>query len=159
MLIDYDDYDRKIYENELKDFLPKKIFDAHVHLFDTTCISASYEFPSKSCFQKFGCKFMNENWQAYMEKLLPEHDIYMNSFGHPELGFNLTNSAIYTGKISDNERSFGMALVSPKDQIEEIKKRMLDNQLVGYKPYLNFVDWKDKNAVTISDMLPAEQME
>lgn len=159
MLIDYDDYDRKIYENELKDFLPKKIFDAHVHLFDTTCMPVGYEFPKKSCFQKFGCKFMNENWQAYMGKLLPGHDIYMNSFGHPELGFDLSNSATYTGKISDNERNFGMALVSPKDQIEEIKKRMLDNQLVGYKPYLNFVDWKDKNAVMISDMLPAEQME
>jgi len=45
--------DRQIYEREFRDWLPKKIFDSHVHVFDETNFKADYEMPEKSCFQKF----------------------------------------------------------------------------------------------------------
>jgi hypothetical protein len=52
-----------------------------------------------------------------------------------------------------------MALVSPHDSIASVQTRIIANRLVGYKPYLNFVDWKKKDEITIFDMLPDEQME
>ena len=39
--------DRKIYENEFRDWLPEKIFDAHVHAFDADNFKADYELPGK----------------------------------------------------------------------------------------------------------------
>lgn len=159
MTIDYKKSDKFIYNNELKDFLPERIFDAHMHLFDESCIPESFEFPQKSCYQKFGGKFTLENCLAYVKKVLPKQEFYCNHFGQPSKEFNLDAAAGYTGKISDNKKIFGMTLVSPKDKISAIKKRIESNKLVGYKPYLNFVDKDNKNEITISDMLPPEQME
>jgi len=159
MLIDYDEKDRQIYEKEFREWLPKKIFDAHVHLFDESCLMPEYIFPEKSCFQKFGCKFTLEMYLEYISAMLPEQEIFLNSFGFPDLKADREAAAIYTGSISDNKKQFGMALVSPHDKIQDIKRRVESNKLVGYKPYLNFVDWKENKDITIKDMLPTEQME
>jgi hypothetical protein len=51
-----------------------------------------------------------------------------------------------------------MALLSPKEPVETISRRIFDYKLIGYKPYRNFVDWMDYEAVTIFDMLTDEQM-
>lgn len=159
MNIDYKKSDKLIYDNELKDFLPGRIFDAHIHLFDESCMPGAFEFPPQNCYQKFGGKCTLEDCLAYVKKLLPEQEFYCNHFGQPSKEFDLNAAATYTGKISDNKKFFGMTLVSPKDKISNIKKRIETNKLVGYKPYLNFVDKDNKNDITISDMLPKEQME
>ena len=158
-MIDYLETDRQVYEQELKDFLPEKIFDAHVHLFDESCIPQGYEFPPKSCYRKFGCRFTLENYLEHVREMLPGQELYLNHFGHPSPGFELDASANYTGKVSDDRKYFGMALISPHDDILSIQKRIRANRLIGYKPYLDFVDWKKKDEITIFDMLPHEQME
>ena len=159
MKIDYSEDDRQIYERELKDFLPSRIFDAHVHLFDGTCLLPGKGFPPKSCLQKFGGTFSMEQCLEWAKSLLPDQEFHLNSFGHPTLESDLDSSATYSGGISDNERFFGMALVSPHDTAESVIRRIEENRLVGYKPYLNFVDWKKPGEITIHDMLPAEQMD
>lgn len=159
MKIDYNKTDQEIYEKELRNWLPRKVFDAHIHLFDDSCLMPEYIFPAKSCLQKFGCKFTLEMYLEYISKLLPHQEIYFNSFGFPELQADREAAAIYTGKVSNNTKQFGMALVSPHDKIEDIKRRVESNDLIGYKPYLNFVDWKPSAEITINDMLPPEQME
>lgn len=158
MKIDYNELDKKIYENELKDFLPSKIFDSHVHIFDDSNFSADYVLPEKSCVRKFGTVFPIESYLEYTKKMLPNQEMYLNSFGMPDLLANRGAASKYTGKISDNEKFFGMALVSPKDDINDVKCRIEDNNLVGYKYYLNFVDWKESKDITIEDMITEEQM-
>ena len=37
-MIDYRDADRQIWEEELADFVPNRVFDAHCHLFQTSCM-------------------------------------------------------------------------------------------------------------------------
>ena len=159
MAVDYKQSDQAVYETELKDFLPEKIFDAHVHLFDESCLPQGYEFPEKDCCRKFGDKFTLKQCLEYIRTMLPEQDFYLNSFGFPSVEFSLDSGAQYTGSISDNKRYFGMAMVSPRDSIASVQKRVSTNRLIGYKPYLNFVDWKMKDEITIFDMLPDEQME
>ena len=159
MVVDYKKSDMAVYETELKDFLPEKIFDAHVHLFDESCLPQGYEFPEKDCCRKFGGQFTLEHCLEYIRAMLPEQDFYLNSFGHPSQEFSLDSGAQYTGRVSDNKRYFGMAMVSPHDSIASVQKRISANRLIGYKPYLNFVDWKKKDEITIFDMLPDQQME
>ncbi len=159
MSSDYTERDAEVYKQELRDFLPARIFDAHVHLFDRTCLLPETAFPAKSCFQKFGGVFTRQHLLDWAAVWLPEQDVWANSFGHPSYASDLDLSGVYTGRISDNRRFFGMALVSPKDKIESVIQRVKSNRLCGYKPYLNFVDWKPVAEVTIEDMLQAEQME
>jgi len=151
--------DQKIYEKEFRDWLPGKIFDSHVHAFDASNFPVDYKFPKRSCYQKFNGTFTLEQCLEIVDVLLPDQEFSMNCFGNPDEEADLEAACRYTGKIADNKRIFGMALVSPKDDIETVKHRINDYGLVGYKPYRNFVNWMDYEDVTIFDMLSPEQME
>jgi predicted TIM-barrel fold metal-dependent hydrolase len=151
--------DRQIYEQELQDFLPAKIFDSHIHMFDRSCLVPGFEFPPKNVYQKFAGTFTIEQCQEWIQALLPRQEFHLNSFGYPFYDSDLDASAVYSGNISDNRRYFGMALVSPRDSAEAVTRRVEDNQLIGYKPYLEFVEGKPKDEITIEDMLPASQMQ
>ena len=158
MTVDFTEADRQIYDRELRGFLPAKIFDAHVHLFDPSCLMPDAKFPPKHCYQKVGGVFSLEQYQAWTAAILPEQEIYLNSFGHPAYESDLEASADFAGNISDNRRTFGMAMVSPRDTAEAVIRRVERNRLIGYKPYLTFVEGKETQAITLHDMLPAAQM-
>jgi len=158
MAVELHETDRQAYR-ELRDFLPPRIFDAHIHLFDRSCLMPGAAFPPTHFCQKFGGVFTLEECLAWAAASLPEQEYHLNSFGDPSRQSDLDASAAYTGRISDNQRSFGMALVSPQDPVESVIRRVEDNRLIGYKPYLNFVTGKPAADITIDDMLPAAQME
>lgn len=151
--------DCEVYDRELRDFLPVRIFDAHAHLFDPSCLRPGAHFPPKSCYRKFGGVSTLDQYLAWAAAFLPEQETFLNSFGHPAYETDLDASAAYSGRIADNRRCFAMALVSPHDTAAAALRRVVTNRLVGYKPYLAFVDWKPASEVTIDDMLPAAQME
>ena len=159
MSVDYTDADRQVYESELKAFLPEKFFDAHVHVFDASCMVPGHSFPAKHVYQKVGGVFTLEQCLEWAAALLPEQKFSLNCFGQPSCDADLEKAADYSGRIADNRRCFAMALVSPRDSAEAVIRRVERNRLIGYKPYLDFVDWKAKRDITIHDMLPAAQME
>ena len=159
MTVDFTEADRQIYERELKGFLPERIFDAHVHLFDRTCLHSDVRFPAKHCYQKVGGVFSLKDYLTWTAKLCPEQTFHVNAFGHPSYESDLDATAVFAGRHSDNSRFFGMALVSPRDTPEAVVRRVADNHLVGYKPYLTFVEGKDVSEITLHDMLPAALME
>jgi len=159
MSVDVNDGDRQVYERELQGFLPAKIFDAHVHVFDHTCMVADRQCAPRSVAAKFGGCFTMEQCRGWAAALLPEQEFYLNSFGMPSYDYDRDASAAYSGAIADNRHSFAMALVAPRDDREAVIRRVEANRLIGYKPYLDFVEGKPKAEITIFDMLPAAQME
>jgi predicted TIM-barrel fold metal-dependent hydrolase len=159
MTVDFTAADRQIYERELTGFLPERIFDAHVHLFDRSCLHPDVRFPATHCYQKVGGVFSLTDYLAWAAELCPNQTFHVNAFGHPSYESALDASAAFAGGCSDNRQFFGMALVSPRDTTEAVVRRVVDNRLVGYKPYLTFVEGKDTREITICDMLPAALME
>ncbi len=155
----FNENDKAIYEKEFRDWLPKRIFDSHVHVFDETNFPVGRGLSEKHPGRKFSGTFTVEQCLEIVETVLPDQAFSMNCFGSPNVDADLEAASKYTGKISNNKNIFGMALVSPKDDIKDIKRRINDYDLIGYKPYRNFVDWMDAEEVTIFDMLTAEQME
>ena len=71
------DTDRRIYEQELQDFLPAKIFDSHIHMFDRSCLVPSFEFPPQNVYQKFGGTFTIEQCQEWVQALLPQQEFHL----------------------------------------------------------------------------------
>ncbi len=155
---DLQERDRQIYERELRGFLPSRIFDAHVHFFDRSCLTPGATFSERHCYHKFGGAFTPSQYQAWAAKALAGVDIHANSFGHPGQESDRDASAVYTGSISDNRRLYGMALVAPEDAADGVRRRVEQNRLVGLKPYPDFVTGKPVSEVAVHDMLPAEQM-
>jgi len=155
---DFQEMDRQIYDRELRGFLPSKLFDAHVHFFDRSCLVPKATFPPEHPYSKFGGTFGPPQYLGWAADVLPGVEIYANHFGHPGLESDRDASAAYTGRVSDNRQIFGMALVSPSDTAECARRRVEQNQLVGFKPYPDFVTGKPVGEVTVHDMLPAAQM-
>ncbi len=151
--------DRAVFRDELGDFLPDRIFDAHVHLFDATIFKPDAVLPAKSCYRKFGGVFPLEQYLSWAEEWLPDREMHLNSFGHPATDVDRDAAARYSGSIADNRRVFGMTLVSPDDSPAVVAERLDRHRLIGCKPYLNFVSGKPPAEVTIEDMLPAGQMD
>jgi predicted TIM-barrel fold metal-dependent hydrolase len=155
----FDENDRRIYEEEFCGWLPTRIFDAHVHVFDESAFPVTYQFPSKSVYRKFGCRHTFEDCLKIAEAMLPGHEFSMLSFGTPDREADIEASARYTGSISDNLRYFGLTLIDPSEPVEIVAHRIRENRLLGYKPYHNLVRDKATNAVTVFDMISPEQME
>ncbi|MCF7838231.1 MAG: amidohydrolase [Candidatus Marinimicrobia bacterium] len=159
MTIDYHDNDRHIYESELRALLPARLFDAHVHLFDAASRLPGTTWPPKSCGLKFGGAFTRAAYLDWAKTWLPEQELHLNSFGWPARDQDRDRAATYSGAISDNRRFFGLALVAPADPIAAVRARVETNGLVGYKPYLDFVEGKSAAEITIADLLSPAQLD
>ena len=153
------DRDTRLYEQELRPWLPQRVLDAHVHLFPREAFPADYAFAPKSCYRRFGCQHTIEQCLGAAAALLPGVDFGVLCFGTPDPQADRDAAAAYCGAVSDNERVFGMTLTSPADRVEDLERRIREHRLVGYKPYRDLVTGKDRDAVGIADMLPHRQME
>lgn len=158
MSSDRTDRDRQVWDEELSGFVPTRIFDVHVHLFDRSCLRPDYRFRPKSVFNKFGGAFTVEQLRAWADAWLPGRELHACQFGYPSTAADLETSAAYASRVADNRRFFGLALVAPDDDIETLRRRVLGNHLLGYKPYLDFVKDKPRDEVTIEDLMSAGQL-
>jgi hypothetical protein len=159
MRIDINERDRRVWREELGEFIPERIFDAHVHLFDRSCLRPGVKLPPKNVLSKFGGVFTKPDLLGWAEAWLPGRALGACHFGFPSLDSDRAASAIYSGSISDGQDFFGLALVAPGDVADAVRERVSANRLVGYKPYVDFVEGKPKSEITIHDMLPPEQMQ
>ncbi len=151
------DSDREVFKQELADFLPGRIFDAHVHISDRASFRG--ELGPTDYRTKFGGKFEYSDWLAATAQIMPDRDIYANIFGSPDRRTDRDAADRFTGLQVDGEHCFGMALTSPDDSAAEIGRRITANRLIGYKPYWHFVRDKEANDIRIFDMLPAPLLE
>ncbi len=157
--MDPENYERKIYESEFRGWLPGRILDAHVHIFRRDSFPDGFKFPAKSIYGKFGFQHTVEQFESIAANLLPEHTVYSLSFGHPDIAADIEKAAAYTAEISDNIRRFGLTLVAPDNPVGDVRRRILEYKLLGYKPYRDLVRGKPYDEVAIFDMISREQMD
>ena len=148
--------DRQIYREELAPRLPKRIFDAHVHIWDWNTLPPGTTFPERSYKNYTGGTFTLEQWHEAMNEILPEQEHWINCFGCPE---KRSNRDIVPAANRRNE--FAMVLVSPADPAELVQQRIERSGAIGLKPYLNYAAEtlnKPSNDVEINEMLTPEQL-
>lgn len=151
--------DRALFERDLSGWLPERLFDAHVHLFDRSTFPAGFAFPPRECYQRFGGESTHELFADAMAALLPGRTLGRLAFGTPHRQADRDAAARYTGATSDNRSTFGMTLVAPSDSPEVLERRLRECRLIGFKPYRSYVTGMDPEAVRVPEMLPAAQME
>lgn len=156
-MVDFNNHDLQIFQQELDDFLPGKIFDCHVHLFEKSSFSGTI-LPT-DFRQKFGGEFTFEMCDQYLGTLLPNRQIAYNSFGLPDRATDRDSADKYIGDHCNSINRFGMALTSPYDPIDELSRRVKANRLIGYKPYWNMVDNRKPDEITIFDMFSQDSLE
>lgn len=149
--------DDLIYREELAPKLPKRIFDAHVHIWKRNCLPADFVFGEKAYERRFDCEFDLPAFHRVMNEILPEQEVWINCFGLPRKDSDRDNIPTANGV---NE--FANVLISPADSPETLIRRLDKSHAVGVKPYLNYpAEFYNKKPgdVEVAEMLTPGQLE
>lgn len=162
MIIDeleyYQEVDLPIFQAELADWLPEKIFDVHTH-------SWLSEHNLEPIFnERVGLVFEAENvskeeLQEAYSLLFPGKSLEYLAFGMPLTTVDRVANNNYISQSINNETSFGLYVAHPSEDAETLLRNVKEGGFVGFKPYLSYVTWKELEAIRIRDFLTDAMLE
>lgn len=148
---------RRIFEEELAAFLPARILDFHVHIFDHSALPPGETW---SCAGHPIAAYDYADFAADLADVYPERETSAVCFGLPNLRFDKGANDRYVAQARDRTRWFPLRLYDPREtDIPALRREILENGFLGLKPYLDYVRKADLNQVEIHEMLPAPVME
>jgi len=146
------DYNLKIVDEELKDFLPAKIFDAHVH------ISPPDGFAPVAPFNCAGVpltSYTYEELAADLKIAFPNRHAEALCFGFPFPKLNTERNNAYVGSSADFKRFFPLRLLDPQRDTAATVNADIDRYgFLGLKPYPDYARPNDIPNAEIPEMLP-----
>lgn len=153
------DYDRKVWEEELKDFLPDKIIDCHVHIYKE-------EMQKWEDEDRKGCVMwphivapdlqIEDMWQSFSQ-MFPDKKVSAVIMGMPTCKLDEVNE--YALECSKKDNVPALYCTNWDTTKEEIREAMARG-FVGIKPYLNnSPSYIPANEVRIFDYLTHEHLE
>lgn len=161
--IELNDLDRRIWEEELEDFVPRQVFDAHTHIYRFDFHTAPDK--EQGPYAKFvGSRFRDVGWRMLDEcdrLLMPGRDVERLSFPFPFAGgcdFDASNDFI-ADEVEYHPRSGALMLVHPGMTADEVEQTVRRHGFLGLKPYRVYSSTGDAVHCRITDFLPEHQLE
>lgn len=153
----YSQYDHEA-AKILHDFLPERIFDAHLHLFDGTFApeiakGAGFRLSKRADFQ---------DYLDFMKPLLGEgRQIRGNFITAPDVTMTQPDSPnrkasveFLAQQLDQFPGNVGEVMVGPKDTVEDIEKQLIHPGIKGLKCYHSTAEKKPTNQAAIGEYLP-----
>ncbi len=155
--------DRRIWEEELEEFVPRGIFDVHTHLyrweFNTDPPKESGPFG-----ELIGRGFPESDWSAVNAcdaLLMPRREVHRLSFPYPftpACDFEASNRFV-ADQTGRDPASAALMLVHPAMTAAELEASLARGRDLGFKPYRFYSSTGDAVACRITDFLPQHQIE
>ena len=150
--------DRAFYDKHLKDFLPDKMFDAHVHI-STAGLTSYGSHNGGSSWTDYLCKEMGVGeFLAMNKEMFPNQSMEALIFGMCLTGIDETNAYVI-----ENNKDYGFPMLYRSDYAQdpdELEAKVKAGGFIGLKPYLsNCPSYIPSNEVRIFDFLPPAQLE
>lgn len=156
--LNYKDYDRLVYEKELKSFLPDQIIDFHTHIGKSTFNMQGKSNGGSTWINLLSDEMTAENLMNGYKTLFPDKQVMPLVFGDCTHSIAQVNdyvqesSGIY-GFPTLYRTSYDMAA-------EELEKNIKSGGFLGIKPYLtNCPPYLPPSELRIYDILPKEHLE
>ncbi|MBN2311603.1 MAG: amidohydrolase family protein [Candidatus Hydrogenedentes bacterium] len=147
----------RVFNEELDAFLPDKILDFHVHIFNEGVVPADDAY---SCAGHDIAKYDFDDFDEDLAETYPGRDTFAVCFGTPHVGYDRARNDAYVGARCDRERFFPLRLFDPtEDSASDLRAALGPDRFLGLKPYLNYVRKPDPNDVEIHEMLPPRAMD
>ena len=153
------EYDKHVYETELRDFLPEKIADIHAHAWS---LEHGWDFTDTnggSVWPQLVAKSMTTDELVESYKiLLPGKEVLPLVCGSCNCATNFANEPISEGK---KKHGFPILYRTSYEMTgEELEKAVLEGGYLGLKPYLTFCpSYIPIPEIRIFDFLPHHQLE
>jgi len=134
----FNEYDEKA-AKDLGDFIPRKVFDAHAHIYREKDLNLSTPWLFSGNYDGADIKL----WQQSLGKILGHdpHSALFMPFPTGQCDIDSANHYL-VDQLAGSQDSRGLILVSPYFP-EELSLKYLDNpQIIGFKPYHVFSSHK-----------------
>ena len=153
--------DRQIWEEELSDFVPTRIFDAHCHIYRAgfdlnyrAALSRKEDFKTETVWTDCGI----DTVRKVESVLMPGRKITHLAFPFPFYRCDFRKSNQFTGQeVRKEPGSAGLMLVEPSISAHEVEETILKHRLLGLKPYPRYCPNREFGC-RITDFLPEHQI-
>jgi len=152
-------YDQKIYEEELADFLPDKIIDVHNHIWKKEFTSGAKKHDGLVTWTNLVANECTiEDLVASYHTLFPKSVTIPVVMGNPEADLEKTNA--YTKECSEKYGFKSLYCTRYDTPAGEIENALTKEGFSGIKPYLNnSPSYIPPDEIRIYDFLPKEHLE
>lgn len=153
MAIDVTATDREIWDCELEDFLPSKLYDMHVHMW-----SEAHAGEASPVSVGLRLEIDYADHLAWAAALYPGREIHYLVLGTPVVGMDVAghNGWMAAQMAADPRSGINMA-VTPDMSPEYVDAQVRRHGFVGLKPYRTFA--QDPAEAPIRDFLPESLIE
>ncbi len=159
-LLNVTDVDRRIYREELKDFLPKRFIDAHTHVWRSEFVTGVDE-AARSCAWPNMVASHNpvEDLVESYNLMFPENEVVPVMFGFANVAVDLKVNNDYV-RDEAKKRGFGaLYFAHPSESPEELEKAVLSGGFSGIKVYLEFApSYIPTSEIRVFDFLTHEHL-
>jgi predicted TIM-barrel fold metal-dependent hydrolase len=156
--VERNDLDRRIWEEELEEFVPQKVFDAHTHIYRWAFNLDPQK--DRGPYHAFaGTTWSEATWEladAVDAALMPGREAHRLAFPFPfphPCDFEASNRFL-AEQVRKDKQSAGLMLVHPTLSADEAEERVLSLGLVGFKPYRFYAKSGDAVNCPLTDFMP-----
>lgn len=152
---DYSKHDQQIWDEELCDFIPQRVFDAHIHMLNPVHLAAS----PRNAFHdwSFADLAALRQWAG---RLYPERDVHFLVLGTPAPGIDVAaHNGWCLAEVQRDPQSRLNRLVTPACKPEDIIRDAKQKGVIGLKPYRFFSVTGDVAQCRIHEFLTHPQLE
>ena len=151
-------YDKKIWEEELKDFLPQKLFDIHTHVYleknnvpeEPDAAKRTVTWPSLVAREN-----PIEDLQETYRLMFPGKEVSALIFG----GGHLPQANAYIAECSQKSGWPGLYYSHPTQSADELEREIRAGGLLGVKSYLSLAPkYLPTKEIRIFDFFPEAQL-
>ncbi len=161
--LDLTSLDQRIWTEELDDFVPAKVFDAHTHIyrwaFDLDPNKATGPFA-----EGIGALFPEVTWELADEvdaALMPGREMERLAFPFPfplPCDFDGSNSYVAAEVKKGGSAGRGLGLVHPGMSGADVEAMVRRTGLIGFKPYRWYASTGDAVEGRLTDFMPEHQI-
>lgn len=161
-LLDVNVYDKKFYEENLKDFLPDTFIDCHTHVWldEFNCIPLEIENRSCSWPSMVALDNSVEDLNETNRLLFPDKKVISVLYADPKMTMDVKKNNDYVSEKAKEYNFPALYLSHPSQSAEEVEQAVLSNPCFkGLKVYLSYAPkYIPANEIRIYDFLPHEHL-
>jgi hypothetical protein len=154
MRLNYNRHDAQIWEEELDDFVPQRVFDAHAHL-----VKREHS-PANNEWGEFWGDALHSDHRRWAARLYPKRSIHYLFLGTPIPGIQVArHNQFIVDQLRTDPLSRANLLVTPDRSVKEIETEVRQRGVIGLKPYRLFSKRNNPHTCRIREFLPEPQLE
>ncbi|MFM9962712.1 MAG: amidohydrolase family protein [Planctomycetaceae bacterium] len=149
------DRDRDIWDRELASFVPPRVFDSHLHLYELSHFTG----PPPGLCAKGPSRVGWSEFQSKIAEIMPDREVSGLAFGYPQTTVNFEAANSFLANEVQHRGALGQMLIHPAMDPDFIRETVQRDGFVGLKPYHLFATEKPTFDANIPSFLTDEHMQ